>query len=52
MTNWSGSEWLLYGGIGIMILVIFLAAICIMIFTLTGKKLRQKLEREYGKPKH
>lgn len=52
MTNWFGSEWLLYGGIGMMILAVSLTAICIVIFILTGKKIRKKLEEEYGKPRH
>lgn len=52
MNNWSCSEWLLYGGIGMMILAVSLTAICIVVFILTGKKLRQKLEEEYGKPRH
>lgn len=45
----SESELLLYGGIGIMTLAAVLGVICILIFSLTGKKLRKKLEKEYGK---
>lgn len=52
MTNWSASEWFLYGGIGIMVLAILLMVTCIVIFTLTGKKVRKKLNEEYGKPRH
>ena len=44
------SEKLLYGGISAMAAVAVLAVAGIIIFTLTGKKLRKKLEKEYGKP--
>ncbi|MBQ7774505.1 MAG: hypothetical protein IJ379_01160 [Lachnospiraceae bacterium] len=46
----SGSELLFYGGIGIMIAAVLLAVICIVIFSLTGRKLKKKLEKEFGKP--
>ncbi len=49
MFHLTESELLLYGGIGIMALATVLAATCILIFSLTGKKLRKKLEKEYGK---
>ena len=50
MLNWSGSELLLYGGIAIMGLAVLFTAVSGIIFFLTGKKLKKKLEEEYGKP--
>lgn len=50
MFNLSGSELLFYGGIVLMIAAAFIALLCIVIFVLSGKKLKLQLEREYGKP--
>ena len=44
------SESLLYGGIAAMAAAAVIAAAGIVIFTVTGRKLRRKLEEEYGKP--
>lgn len=52
MAGWTESEMLLYGGIGIMGAVGILAVISIVAFTLTGRRLKRKLEQEYGKPQH
>ena len=52
MDNLSGGEWLLYCGIGIVILAVFLSAICVLIFSFTSKKLRKKMEQESGKPRN
>lgn len=50
MNELSGSEWLFYGGISVMILTVVLAVLRIAIYILSGKKLKKKLEQEYGKP--
>lgn len=50
MFNISGSELLLYGGIAIMAAAAIAAAAAGVLFMIKGKKLRQKLEQEYGKP--
>lgn len=39
-----------YGGIAIMILAVLAGIGDIVVFGITGKKLRNKLEKEYGKP--
>lgn len=46
----SESEWLFWGGIGVMAGVLVLAVICLAVFIITGKRLKKKLEKEYGKP--
>lgn len=43
------SEFWLYGGIAIMAAVCVLAVLCTVIFVITGKRLKRKLEQEYGK---
>ena len=48
--NLPVSERLLYGGITAMAAVAVIVAAGIVIFTVTGRKLRKKLEEEYGKP--
>lgn len=50
MFDLSSSEMLLYGGIAIMVASAVLAILCIVIFKMTGRKLKRKLEQEYGKP--
>lgn len=50
MLGLSSSEMLLYGGIAIMVGSAVLAMLCIAIFKMTGRKLKRKLEQEYGKP--
>ncbi len=49
MFGWRGSEMLFYGGIAVMGTVGLLAAVSIAIFTLTGRRLKKKLEQEYGR---
>lgn len=46
----SESEWFLWGGIGVMCLAAVLAVLCLVIFHITGRKIKRKLEQEYGKP--
>lgn len=43
-------ELIFYGGIAVTVAACVLALICAVIFALTGKKLRKRLEEEYGKP--
>ncbi len=44
------SEKILYGGIAVMALAVVLAVVFIIIFSITGRKIKNKLEQEYGKP--
>lgn len=46
----SGSELLFYGGLAIMVSVVILTGVCIAIFTYTGRRLKEKLVKEYGEP--
>lgn len=48
--NLSVSEKLLYGGIAGMAVVAALVITGIVIFAITGRKIKRKLEEEYGKP--
>ncbi|MCI9321102.1 MAG: hypothetical protein HFH05_13675 [Lachnospiraceae bacterium] len=48
--NLSVSEKLLYGGMAGMAAVAVLVITGIVIFCVTGRKIRRKLEEEYGKP--
>ena len=50
MFGLSESELFFYGGIALMVAAGILAVLCIVIFTCTGRKLKKKLEQEYGKP--
>lgn len=50
MSGLSESELFFYGGIAVMVAAGILAALCIVIFTGTGRRLKRTLEREYGKP--
>lgn len=42
------SEVLFYGGIAVMSVAVVLALLCIIVFTLSGRRIRRKLEQEYG----
>lgn len=46
----SGSEWLFWGGIAAMAAAALLAVLCVAIFYVTGRRLKKKLEEEYGEP--
>lgn len=48
----SESEMLFYGGIAIIAVTALLSLLCVEVFTFTGKKIREKIEREYGKIIH
>lgn len=49
MFGLSCSELLLYGGFAIMVVTALLTALCIVVFVFTGRKLKMRLEQEYGK---
>ncbi|GFI70578.1 hypothetical protein IMSAG249_02407 [Lachnospiraceae bacterium] len=49
MAGLSGSEQLFYGGIALMVIAVIVSGICTIIFKIMGKKIRHKLEQEYGK---
>lgn len=45
----SVSELLFYLGIAVMVFTVFVTIICIIGFRISGKKIKKKLESEYGK---
>lgn len=50
MPGLSESELFLYGGIAVMALAGILTVVCCVLFSVTGRRLKKKLEQEYGKP--
>lgn len=44
------SEMLFYGGVIGMAIAAITTVACAVIFSVTGKRLKRKLEQEYGKP--
>lgn len=48
MFGLSGSEILCYGGLAVMAASVAAALLCAVIFSITGKKLKEKLMQEYG----
>lgn len=46
----SETELLYWGGIGVMAGAVVLAVICLSVFLVTGRKLKKKMEEEYGRP--
>ncbi len=50
MPDLSGSALLFWGGIGIMAGAVLLTILCVIVFVLSGRKLKKILEQEYGKP--
>lgn len=52
MDGLSNSELLFYGGIALMIAAAVLCVFAVVIFTISGRRLRKKLEQEYGKRRH
>lgn len=48
MFGLPGSESLFYAGIFLMLIVVVSAVICMIMFRYTGKKLKKKLDEEYG----
>ena len=43
-------EMWLYGGIALICVAILLGIVSLIIFRITGHKIRQQMEQEYGKP--
>ena len=50
MNQVTSSQIIMYAGIASMLAAIILAIICAVVFHITGKKLKQKLNEEYGEP--
>lgn len=50
MVYLSRSEMLFYGGLAMMAAAVVLAVLFMAVFTWTGRRLKRKLEQEYGKP--
>lgn len=48
----SGSELLFYGGIAAMVVSTLAAVVALVIFILSGKSLRRRLDDEYGGKHH
>lgn len=48
--NLTSSELLFYCGLAIMVIVLILTVVCIIVFIITGRGLKEKLIREYGEP--
>lgn len=51
--NWiemNSSDLLFGGGIALMGAAAVLAVVCMIVFCTTGRKLKKKLDQEYGKP--
>ncbi len=51
MFGLSGSEVLFYGGIAVMAGTAILAVVSLAVLIGTGRRLKRKLEKEYGKPR-
>ena len=49
MFRLSGSELLCYGGLAGMGLAVLLAVVSIVVFRITGQRIKSKLEQEYGR---
>nr|WP_302664921.1 hypothetical protein [uncultured Agathobaculum sp.] len=52
MFEFTGSEGLFYIGLILMGIAVVGAIVSIVIFTVSGKRLKAKLEEEYGRKKH
>ncbi len=50
--NFSSSELLFYGGIALMAVTIIIGAAVFVILRISGKRLKTRLEAEYGKKRH
>ncbi|MCD7836421.1 MAG: hypothetical protein LUG83_07210 [Lachnospiraceae bacterium] len=48
MSGLSESEILLYAGLAIMAAALILTVGCVVVYTVTGRRLKRKLNREYG----
>lgn len=52
MEHWSGSELLFYGGIAVMAAAAVAAVVAAVILRASGKRLRARLEEEFGPKRH
>lgn len=52
MLGLSQTDAWLYGGIALMVLAVLVGLGCIVVFGITGREIRNKLEKEYGKPQN
>lgn len=48
----TDSELLLYGGISLMVAAVLSGIVAAVIFSIAGKRLKTRLEREFGKKRH
>ncbi len=44
-------EWLFWAGIAVMGIAAAGGVLCLVVFRLTGRKLKKQLEKEYGEPR-
>lgn len=49
MSGLSVSEILLYGGLAVMAAAAAGAIVCAVVFVCTGRRIKEKLEQEYGR---
>ena len=49
MLYFMESQWLLWGGIAVMATAAAAAAACMIVFAITGRRIKKKLEEEYGR---
>jgi len=49
MLGLNSSELILYAGAGVMAAAVLIFLAALLVHRITGKKLRRKLEREYGR---
>lgn len=52
VSNFSGSEMLFYGGIALMAAAVAAGVVAFTILRISGKRLKARLEAEYGKKRH
>ncbi len=50
MLNMSGSEYLLWGGATVMAVSVGMGLLAMTVFFFTGRKIKKRLEQEYGNP--
>ena len=50
MFGLSSSEVIFFVGIAVMAIVAVTAIICVIVFAVTGRSIKERLEQEYGKP--
>mgnify|MGYP007098662258 CR=1 FL=1 len=48
--NLTGREFLFYTGLVIMAAALILMVICVIVFILSGRRLKEQLRKEYGDP--